>query len=57
MKWSEVLSQWESGNYPKVPKEIKSPYFWRTSVQSNKKDLPYKEEFLKMKDFLIKNKI
>tara|TARA_Y100000389_G_C17232210_1_gene398750 strand:- start:215 stop:709 length:495 start_codon:yes stop_codon:yes gene_type:complete len=46
MKWSEVLSQWESGNYPKVPKNIKSPYFWRTSVQSNKKDLVYKEEFI-----------
>ena len=45
MKWSEVLSQWESGNYPKVPKTIKSPYFWRTSVQSNKNDLIYKEEF------------
>ena len=46
MKWSEILSQWESGNYPKVPKNIKSPYFWRTSVQSNKKDLVYKEEFI-----------
>jgi len=40
------LSQWESGNYPTVPKNIKSPYFWRTSVQSNKKDLVYKEEFI-----------
>ena len=54
MKWSEVLSQWESGNYPKVPKEIKSPYFWRTSVQSSKKDLPYKEEFLEDERFLNK---
>lgn len=54
MKWSEVLSQWESGNYPKVPKEIKSPYFWRTSVQSSKKDLPYKEEFLEDERLLNK---
>ena len=46
MKWSEVLLQWESGNYPKIPSNIKSPYFWRTSVQSNKKDLVYKEEFI-----------
>ena len=46
MKWSEVLSEWESGNYPKIPKTIKSPYFWRTSVQSNKNDLIYKEEFI-----------
>ena len=46
MKWSEVLSQWESGNYPEIPKNIKSPYFWRTSVLSNKKDLVYKEEFV-----------
>ena len=54
MKWSEVLSQWESGNYPKVPKNIKSPYFWRTSVQSSKKDLPYKEEFLEDERLLNK---
>ena len=54
MKWSEVLSQWESGNYPKVPKEIKSPYFWRTSVQSSKKDLQYKEEFLEDERLLNK---
>ena len=46
MKWSEVLSEWESGNYPEIPKNIKSPYFWRTSVLSNKKDLVYKEEFV-----------
>ena len=54
MKWSEVLLQWESGNYPKVPKEIKSPYFWRTTVQSSKKDLPYKEEFLEDERLLNK---
>ena len=46
MKWSEVLSLWESGNYPEIPKNIKLPYFWRTSVLSNKKDLVYKEEFV-----------
>ena len=46
MKWSKVLSQWELGNYPKIPDNIKSPFFWRTSVQSNKKDLVYKEEFI-----------
>ena len=54
MNWSEVLLQWESGNYPKVPKEIRSPYFWRTSVQSSKKDLPYKEEFLEDERLLNK---
>jgi hypothetical protein len=46
MKWSEILSQWDSGNYPKIPSHLKSPYFWRTSVLKSKKDLEYKEEFL-----------
>lgn len=54
MKWSEVLSQWESGNYPKIPKNIKSPFFWRTSVLKSKKDLVYKEEFLEDEKLLHK---
>ena len=37
MKWSEVLLQWESGNYPKVPKNIKSPYFGEQVFKAIKK--------------------
>ena len=54
MKWSEVLSQWESGNYRKIPSNIKSPYFWRTSVLNSKRDLEYKEEFLEDERLLNK---
>lgn len=43
--WKEVLLEWENGNYPKMPLNIKKPFLWRTSVISNKEDLPYIEEF------------
>jgi hypothetical protein len=51
-KWTTVLSEWESGNYPKMPADIKKPFLWRTSVLSRDADLPYKEEFTEDKRLL-----
>ena len=48
-KWKEVLDNWENGNIPKMPDNIKKPFIWRTSAINNKKDLPYKEEFIEDK--------
>ena len=43
--WKEVLVEWDKGNYPKMPLNIKKPFLWRTSVINNKVDLQYKEEY------------
>lgn len=45
-RWNQVLTEWETGNYPKIPNNIKKPFFWRTSVVKKNKDSIYKEEFL-----------
>ena len=50
-KWSEVLNDWENGNCPLMPTNMNSPFIWRTSVLNNKKDLIYKEEYLKTIDY------
>ena len=44
--WSEVLELWSNGEYPKLPKNIKKPFIWRTSVINQSIDLPYYEEFI-----------
>lgn len=45
-RWNQVLEEWENGNYPKLPSNIKKPFLWRTSVINNKINKKYKEEFL-----------
>ena len=44
-KWSEILNDWENGNYPKMPQNIKKPFLWRTSVINKNNDLICKQEF------------
>lgn len=45
MKWSEVLSNWESGEIMKFPSSIKNKFQWNTSVLKNNGDCEYKESF------------
>ena len=45
MKWSEVLSKWESGEVMKFPSSIKNKFQWNTSVLKNNGDCEYKESF------------
>merc|ERR1711935_567011 len=47
--WSEVIDDWSNGEYPKLPKNIKKPFIWRTSVINQNIDLPYYEEFIEDK--------
>ena len=44
--WNYVLNQWENKSYPIMPKNIKNPFIWRTSVINANKDMSYKEEFI-----------
>ena len=46
MKWNEVLDSWENGNILSVPKHIKKPFIWRTSMIDKDEKLEYKEEFI-----------
>lgn len=46
MKWSEKLKEWEQGIIPKIPKNIKKSFIWRTSVINKNLDTEYKEEFI-----------
>ena len=45
-RWNQVLEEWENGNHPKLPTNIKKPFLWRTSVINSKVNKKYKEEFL-----------
>ena len=45
-KWNQVLTEWDTGHYPKIPNNVKKPFIWRTSVIKRNKDSIYKEEFL-----------
>jgi len=52
MNWKTTLSNWKKGIHPKMPKNIKHPFIWRTSYINNKLNSVYKEEFIE-NSFLI----
>ena len=46
MRWGCVINNWKTGKHPRLPKYIKKPFIWRTSVINCDIDLNYKDEFI-----------
>ena len=55
-KWSDVLKDWEGGDYPRMPSDIIKPFLWRTSVMNKDIDLPFRVEFTEDARLLLKKK-
>ena len=56
MKWKQVFQNWENGNPLKIPKSIKKPFIWRSSVLDRDGELEYKDEFIEDKRFIGRDK-
>ena len=54
MKWKTVLDNWEKGIIPRLPKNVRKPFIWRTSCLDSQEKNNFQQEFI-TEPFLLRN--